>query len=151
MQHIASRESLRATNDFLLATAEPLDDEALTALGFELESVSDLLLTEVPLRRTLSENTLSAQTRSDIAGRLLAGKIGDQALTIVRFAVAQHWSSSRDLQEAMRRVSRTAMFRRAERSGELDDVEDQLFRFSRIVDASPELSVILDDPTVDPN
>jgi len=150
MQHIASRESLKATNDFLLSTAEPLDDEALTALGFELESVSDLLLTEVPLRRTLSENTLSAETRSDIAGRLLSGKIGEQALSIVRFAVEQHWSSSRDLQEAMRRISRTAMFRRAERSGELDDVEDQLFRFSRIVDASPELSVILDDPTADP-
>ncbi len=151
MQHIASRESLKATNEFLLSTAEPLDDEALTALGFELESVSDLLLTEVPLRRTLSENTLSAETRSDIAGRLLSGKVGEHALSVVRYAVAQHWSSSRDLQEAMRRVSRTAMFRRAERSGELDDVEDQLFRFSRIVDASPDLSVILDDPTADPS
>ena len=63
----------------------------------------------------------------------------------------QDWSSSRDLQDALRRVSRTAMFRRAERTGELDEVEDQLFRFSRIVDASPELSVILDDPTADPD
>jgi F-type H+-transporting ATPase subunit delta len=43
------------------------------------------------------------------------------------------------------------MFLRVERTGELDDVEDQLFRFSRIVDASPELSVILDDPTADPD
>ena len=50
----------------------------------------------------------------------------------------------------MRRVSRTAMFLRAERTGELDDVEDQLFRFARIVDAHPDLSVILDDPTADP-
>ena len=39
------------------------------------------------------------------------------------------------------------MFLRAERTGELDEVEDQLFRFSRIVDGSPELSVLLDDPT----
>ena len=38
------------------------------------------------------------------------------------------------------------MFLRAERAGELDEVEDQLFRFGRILDASPELSVILDDP-----
>src|ERR1700712_128405 len=102
MQHIASRESLKATNDFLLSTAEPLDDDGLTTLGFELESVSDLLLNEVPLRRTLSENTLSAETRSSIAERLLSGKIGENALAVVRFAVAQHWSSSRDLQEAMR-------------------------------------------------
>jgi len=150
MQHIASRESLIATNEFLLSTAEDLDEEALTAIGFDLEKVSDLLLTEVPLRRTLSETTLSADTKTGIAGRLLSGKIGDPALAVVKHAVEQRWSSSRDLQEAMRRVSRTAMFRRAELSGELDDVEDQLFRFSRIVDASPELSVILDDPTADP-
>ena len=150
MQHIASRESLVATNDFLLSTAEGLDDEALTAIGFDLEKVSDLFLTEVPLRRTLSETTLSSETKSSIANRLLSGKIGDPALAVVKFAVEQRWSSSRDLQEAMRRVSRTAMFRRAELSGDLDDVEDQLFRFSRIVDSSPDLSVILDDPTADP-
>ena len=46
MQHIASRESLKATNDFLLSTAESLDEERLTTLGFELESISDLLLNE---------------------------------------------------------------------------------------------------------
>jgi F-type H+-transporting ATPase subunit delta len=150
MQHIASRESLIATNEYLLSSAEGLDDQALAALGFELESVADLMLTQVPLRRTLSENTLSEDARAHIAGRLLSGKIGEPALGVVQFAVRQHWSSSRDLQEAIRRVSRTAMFRKAERTGELDEVEDQLFRFSRIVDASPELSVILDDPTADP-
>ena len=43
------------------------------------------------------------------------------------------------------------MFLRAERAGELDEVEDQLFRFARIVDGSPELSVILDDPSTPPD
>src|SRR5664279_226322 len=151
MQHIASRESLIATNGYLLSIAQPLDTAALTDLGSQLDSVSDLLLNEVPLRRTLSEGTLSEDTRAGIATRLLSGKVGESALSLVQYAVRQPWSSSRDLQEAMRRVSRTAMFLRAERTGELDDVEDQLFRFSRIVDASRELSVILDDPAADPN
>jgi F-type H+-transporting ATPase subunit delta len=151
MQHVASRESLIATNDHLLSVAESLDDAGLDALATQLDAVSDLLLREVPLRRTLSEGTLSPDTRANVAGQLLGGKVGDEALSVVQFAVRQPWSSSRDLQETMRRVSRTAMFRRAERTGELDDVEDQLFRFSRIVDASPDLSVILDDPTADPD
>ena len=150
MQHIASRESLIATNNHLLSVADPLDDAELDALGRELAAIADMLLVQVPLRRTLSEVTLSEDVRANIAGRVLSGKVGEQALSVVDFAVRQHWSSSRDLQEALRRVSRTAMFRKAERTGELDDVEDQLFRFSRIVDASPELSVILDDPTADP-
>ncbi len=150
MQHIASRESLIATNSHLLTVADPLDTEALNALGTEVDQVSDLLLNEVPLRRTLSEGTLDADTRVAIAQRLLSGKIGPAAMSVVEFAVRQSWSSSRDLQDALRKVSRTAMFLRVERTGELDEVEDQLFRFSRIVDASPELSVILDDPTADP-
>lgn len=150
MQHIASRESLIATNEFVLSVAEPLDSEGLAAFGSQLDAVSDLLLDEVPLRRTLSEATLSADTRAGIAGRLLSGKVGKPALAVAQFAVRQPWASSRDMQEALRRVSRTAMFLRAERTGELDEVEDQLFRFSRIVDGAPELSVILDDPTADP-
>ena len=48
----------------------------------------------------------------------------------------------------MIRLGRTAMFLRAERLGELDEVEDQLFRFGRIVAGPPDLSVVLDDPTL---
>jgi F-type H+-transporting ATPase subunit delta len=151
IQHIASREALEATNRHLLDVSEPLNGVGLAALGSELDGVSDLLLRQVPLRRTLSENTLSPDARAGIVDRLLAGKIGAPALDVVQFAVRQEWASSRDLQDAMRRLSRTAMFRRAERTGELDEVEDQLFRFGRIVEASPELSVILDDPTADPD
>lgn len=151
IQHIASREALEATNRHLLEVSEPLNGIGLAALGSDLDGVSDLLLTQVPLRRTLSENTLSPDVRSGIVERLLGGKVSAPALDVVQFAVRQEWASSRDLQDAMRRLSRTAMFRRAERTGELDEVEDQLFRFGRIVDASPELSVILDDPTADPD
>ncbi len=150
MQHIASRQALEATNRHLLEVSEPLTGVGLAALGSDLDRVSDLLLTQVPLRRTLSENTLAPDARAGIVQRLLGGKISDPALDVAQFAVRQEWASSRDLQDAVRRLSRTAMFRRAERTGELDEVEDQLFRFGRIVDASPELSVILDDPTADP-
>lgn len=150
MQHLASRNSLDRVTRHVLQVAGSLDDAGLTALGVQLNAVSDLLLGQVPLRRALSESTASADAKASLAARLLTGKIGEPAVDIVEFATRQDWSSARDLQETFRRVSRTAMFLRAERSGELDDVEDQLFRFARIVDGAPELSVILDDPTADP-
>ena len=151
MQHIASRESLEAVKQKVLEVAGPLDHAGLARLGTELDAASDLLRKQVALRRTLSEGTLAPDTRSGIAAQLLAGKVSEETSSAVQFAVRQPWSSARDLQEALRRVSRTAMFLQAERTGELDDVEDQLFRFARIVEASPELSVILDDPTADPD
>ncbi|MBM9465767.1 F0F1 ATP synthase subunit delta [Nakamurella leprariae] len=150
MQHLASRDALAATTRRLLDRTEQLDDQALQQLGTDLRSVSQLLLQQAPLRRTLSENTLSEQARQGIVDRLLAGKVVDDAVQVVRDVVAQQWSSGRDLHEAVSRLGRTAQFRLAERSGELDEVEDQLFRFARIVDANPSLSVVLDDPTADP-
>ena len=77
---------------------------------------------------------------------LLAGKVGQPAAAIIDFVLRQAWATGRDLADAFVQLGRTAMFLRAERAGELDEVEDQLFRFGRILDGSPELSVILDDP-----
>jgi len=145
MQHIASRESLEAVKQKVLEVAEPLDNAGLARLGSELDAVSDLLLRQVALRRTLSEGTMAPDTRSGIAGQLLAGKVSEQASAVVQFAVRQPWSSARDLQEALRRVSRTAMFLQAERTGELDDVEDQLFRFARTVESNRRLRGALGD------
>ena len=150
MQHIASRQALEVSTARLLQDAANLDDAALGALGDELRSVGSLLLREVPLRRTLSEGTLSLQTRVSILTRVLQGKVGDRTLSLVQHALGQTWSSGRDLQTGITRLGRTAMFLRAERNGTIDEVEDQLFRFSRIIDASPALSVVLDDPTVEP-
>ena len=136
MQHIASREALVATNQHLLDVPSRSSGVGLAALGSDLDGVSDLLLAQVALRRTLSEDTLSPDARSGIVQQLLGRQ--DQRRrrwTWCSSPSGRTGPSSRDLQDALRRLSRTAMFRRAERTGELDEVEDQLFRFGRIVDA----------------
>ena len=73
MQHVASRESLIATNNFLLSVADPLDDAALDRLGRDVAAVADMLLIQVALRRTVSEVTLSEDARSGIVDRVLSG------------------------------------------------------------------------------
>ncbi|SDP43370.1 ATP synthase F1 subcomplex delta subunit [Nakamurella panacisegetis] len=147
MEHIASTQALAASNGQLLLQAATLDDTGLGALGSDLSGVGSLLGGNAALRRTLSEATTDVEHRAGLMRSLLAGKVGDPAAALVDFAVRKSWATGRDLAEGFVRLGRTAMFLRAERAGELDEVEDQLFRFGRIVDASPELSVILDDPT----
>jgi len=150
MHHIASQDALRSSTDRLLQVAEGLDDGALGALGAGLQAVSQLLDDQPVLRRTLSEATTPVEGRAQLVGSLLRGRVSDPALQVADDAVRQPWANGGDLRDGIGRLGRTAMFLRAERSNVLDDVEDQLFRFGRIVDASPELSLVLDDPTADP-
>ena len=145
MQHLASRQSLESTTDSLLATAANLDDDGLRTLGEELKSVASLLNRELPIRRALSDGSVPASKKTGLIGQLLAGKVGDPTRRVLDRVVSAEWSTGRDLTEALERLSRTAMFLRAERSGDLDDVEDQIFRFGRIIEANPELAGALDD------
>jgi len=147
MEHIASKQALSAATDRLLQQAANLDDTGLGALGSDLAGIGQLLSSQAPLRRTLSEATSDVEQRAGVMRSLLTGKIGQPAATITDFVVRQSWAGGRDLASGFIRLGRTAMFLRAERSGELDEIEDQLFRFARIIDGAPNLSVILDDPT----
>ncbi len=148
MQHISSQQALAQATSRLLEVAARLDDTGLGAMAGDLGAVAGLLRHEPILRRTLSEVTTEAASRLALMAGLLRDKVGQPALDVVESAVSQHWANGQDLISGVERLARTATFLRAERIGELDDVEDQLFRFGRIVDGSPDLSVVLDDPTI---
>lgn len=78
---------------------------------------------------------------------LLSGKVGAPTLDLVKTAVSQRWSTESNLVDAIEHTARLALLKRAEVSGEVDAVEDQLFRFGRVLDAEPKLSVLLSDYT----
>jgi F-type H+-transporting ATPase subunit delta len=54
--------------------------------------------------------------------------------------VRSRWSQPRDLADAVDELSVEAELALAERAGTLDAVEDDLFRFGRILAAEPELT-----------
>jgi F-type H+-transporting ATPase subunit delta len=65
---------------------------------------------------------------------------------VLQDVVEQSWSSATDLRDAVAQVAATAALRAAEEAGELDDVEDELFRFSRLLEREPALRAALTDP-----
>jgi F-type H+-transporting ATPase subunit delta len=65
---------------------------------------------------------------------------------VVAVLVAGRWSRPVDLLDATERLGVDAVLSAAERSGNISDVEDELFRFSQIVSGNPELAVTLSDP-----
>ncbi|WP_165986142.1 F0F1 ATP synthase subunit delta [Streptomyces sp. YIM 98790] len=133
-----SREARAAARERLnvLADSTSVDPAALAG---DLAAVTGLLDREVALRRVLTDPSQTGERKAELVGRLLGGQVGGETVDLVSGMVRSRWSSSRDLVDAVEELADSADLVAAERSGVLDQVEDELFRFGRIVAATPEL------------
>ena len=141
----ASRDALAAAADRLDSHVDGSSAADLSGLGDDLFAVLRLLTGEIGLRRSLADPATPGAARSGLADGLLTGKIGRLALDVVSDLVSSRWSRSGDLLEALEVLARRATLGVAEKDGTLDDVEDELFRFGRILDREPRLATLLAD------
>jgi F-type H+-transporting ATPase subunit delta len=130
---------LEKTDEVLLAGADA------GQLGDELFALAVTMDTRHSLRRALTEPAVPAETKGRLLHTLLRGKISDATFEVVGEAVQHRWSQGSDLGDALERASVTAQVARADQAGHLDELEDNLFRFGRIVDANPELRDVLSE------
>jgi len=124
-----------------------LDTNGLTRLSNDLASVVKMLHREAVLARHLGDPSGNSAAKVALAERVLSGKISDSALDIMRTAVSQRWSSTSDLARAIQHIARLALLVRAEQDDQIEDVEDELFRFSRILDSETRLVSLLSEYT----
>lgn len=113
----------------------------------DLFGVVDLLDATPQLRRALTDPNVDAQVRQGLADRLLSGKVDQVALDVFIAAAGQAWASGRGLATALERQAVRASLAHAEQAGRLDELEETLFRFGRVVDADHELRSALGNPT----
>ncbi|MGC5344316.1 F0F1 ATP synthase subunit delta [Streptomyces sp. AM 4-1-1] len=142
----ASREALAAARERLDALTDNTSVDA-GKLAEELAAVTALLDREVSLRRVLTDPAQSGEAKAELAGRLLSGQVGGEAVDLVSGMVRSRWSQSRDLVDSVEELANTADLTAAQRGGALDDVEDELFRFGRIVASDTELRSALTSRT----
>jgi len=141
----ASRESLAEAGARLDELVDRSSAADLKQLGDDLFGVLGLLQAEVTVRRLLSDPSVPASARSGLAEQLLADRVGRTALDVVSDLVSARWSRSLDLVDALESLARRATLAVAEKDGSLDEVEDELFRFGRILDREPQLNALLSD------
>jgi F-type H+-transporting ATPase subunit delta len=141
----ASRDALAKLRDALGRAVDGADTAALQQLSDDLFAVVTLLADQGSLRRAVSDPGLDEAAKVGLVDRLLAGKVGDTALGLLRETARLRWSEPRDVVDALEIVAVEAALTLAEHDNQLDEVEDQLFRFERIVDAEPELRAALTD------
>jgi F-type H+-transporting ATPase subunit delta len=143
----SSRESLANVRERLEQLTADASANGLRKLGDELTAVVGVLAAERVLLRHLADAAAGESFRSGLAGGVFEGRIGSLTLRVVRETVTQRWSRPGDLVDAFELLAREAVLAAAEREGRLDETEDELFRFGRVLGSEHELRALLADTT----
>src|SRR5580700_5575550 len=107
-------------------------------LGRELFAILGVLDEQAALRRALAE----------LAHRLFGDQVSEATLGLFTSMTESRWSRAMDLSDAVEEIAVMAFAAAAERARHLDDLEDQLFRFGRVVMSAPELRTMLSSLTI---
>ncbi len=124
-------EGLAASRDQVSQLASSGDGDRL---GDELFAVADMLGGQGSVRRALTNPSAGAEAKNGLVRALFGGgKVSDATLAVVSTTAEARWSSAGDLVDTLEQLGVLALVISAERAGGLDDLEDDLFRFGRVV------------------
>lgn len=146
MMRGASRESLAAARSALVSALAGADARAVSRDLFGIVSVLD---GSAGLRRALTDPARDGASKVALIGSLLAGKISPVTQSVLEALVQGRWSSPGDLADAIELLAVESEAAAAEQDGTLDAVEDELFRFARVVAGDSALRQALSDRSVD--
>ncbi|KGN34893.1 ATP synthase subunit delta [Knoellia sinensis KCTC 19936] len=142
-----SSRGARAAADKALALA--LDGVDRTALAEELFAINAAIDGDVSLRRAFADPSRDGESKRGLADRLFGGKVSEAANTLTGEVVAQRWQKEGDLGDTFESLAVRALLAGAEKGERIDDVEDELFRFERIVASDAELRDVLSSRNAD--
>lgn len=141
----ASRDAQAAVVARFDSVAGSLSADQLSALSDDLASVTRLLLREPILARHLAEASGQTDAKKALLQQLLGGKVGAAALDLLDAAVSIRWSTTADFVDSVEHLARLSLMVRAERENQAEEVAEQLFRFSRVLESQPQLNTLLGD------
>jgi F-type H+-transporting ATPase subunit delta len=130
---------MKALREALSTDTGESDAQSLQTVADELFAIVSLLAGTGSLRRALADPAMSPDLKQRLVDNLLGEKVSAPTLALVRLAARSRWSEPRDVVDALEAVAVDAAMSRAERDDQLDEVEDELFRFERIIDGEPGL------------
>jgi F-type H+-transporting ATPase subunit delta len=105
----------------------------------DLFTILTVLSTSVGMRRALTDNARDAGAKAELISNLFGKNISATAQSILASAASLRWSNPSELADAIEQLAVEAESFVADKKNELDQVEDQLFDFARVLTANPEL------------
>ena len=146
---------MRGSSRASAASAQEAFDAALSggadrsALGEELFAASAVIDANPSLRRALADPSGEPSAKAALAKQIFGGRVGPASNELLASVASGRWAEEGDLADTIESLAVQAILARAEGDGRIDTVEDELFRFERIVAADPELRDTLSSRNTD--
>jgi F-type H+-transporting ATPase subunit delta len=134
-----SRVSVLSLRGVLDEKVKPLSSDDAAQFSNDLFTVLTVLSTSVGVRRALTDNARDAAAKAELISNLFAGKIGSAAQSLLASAAGMRWSSPSELADAIEQFAVEAQAVAADKNNEIAKLEDQLFDFTRVLIANPDL------------
>jgi F-type H+-transporting ATPase subunit delta len=107
----------------------------VSALAEDLFGATSALDSSASLRRALVDPSRDATAKRGLVDGLFGPRMIPAATDVLKILVSQRWADDRDLGDATESLAVEAVVASAEAGGRLDALEDDLFRFERVVAA----------------
>lgn len=140
----ASAEALVELDERLAASVEEGADAY--RLADDLLGAAEVLRREPGLRRVATDVSLPAEAKAELVRDIFGERLDGASTDLVAAAAGRRWAATRDLPNALERLGVVALVRGADRDGEADRLEDELFGFERLVADNPSLRDALSNP-----
>ena len=134
-----SRVSVLALRKALEEKVNNLSAKDAAQFSNDLFTILTVLSTSVGMRRALTDNARDAGAKAELISNLFGKNVSAAAQSILASAASLRWSNPSELADAIEQLAVEAESFVAEKNNELDQVEDQLFNFARVLTANPEL------------
>ena len=141
-----------ATDERLSSLDRLLDDSQVgDTFVTDMSAVVDALESSATLRRAVTDPGTPEGARRALVHGFLDGKVDQAVVDLVAEAATLRWAGGRTFAAALERQAVRAQLITADRRNELEDAEDQLFRFARLVESNPDLRNMLGDRSIELN
>ncbi len=142
---------MTVATDARLSSLDRMLNDSQVGDGFasDMFAVVDALEASPTLRRAVTDPGTPESARRALVHGLLDGKVDKAVVDLVAEAATLRWAGGRTFAAALERQAVRGQLVAADRRSELEDTEDQLFRFARFVESDPELRNVLADRAID--
>lgn len=104
----------------------------------DLFTALTLLSSSVGLRRALTDNSRDAASKAELISNLFGKNVTEAAKTLFSQAASLRWSNPAEIADAIENLAVESASAAADKSGELEKLENQLFDFARVLITNPE-------------